>query len=270
MDNCCNIDSYVPQKQSLPLMPISSGEEKCAPGHYWGAGVRAHYLVHYVISGKGVFYCGTQKHKITKGQIFVIFPGTVVKYQADEKEPWHYAWVTFAGDEAKDIFKTIGLSVQNPVMTVTNGDAIINTLRKMPEARVSDMSVNLNFSSKLYKFLSLMATDEKSNTDNAYFEAAVSYINANYHSKLTVESIAEYVGISRKYLFALFKDNIGISPKDYITDYRIRRAMELLEDNTLPICNVAYSVGYNDQMTFSKVFRQKKGMSPTEYRQTEI
>ena len=155
-------------------------------------------------------------------------------------------------------------------MTVTNGDAIINTLRKMPEARVSDMSVNLNFASKLYKFLSLMTTDEKSNTDNAYFEAAVSYINANYHSKLTVESVAEYVGISRKYLFSIFKDNIGVSPKDYITDYRIRRAIELLEDNTLPICNVAYSVGYNDQMTFSKVFRQRTGMSPTEYRQTEI
>lgn len=115
-----------------------------------------------------------------------------------------------------------------------------------------------------------MTSSEKSNTDNAYFEAAVSYINANYHSRLTVEDIASYVGISRKYLFALFKDNIGISPKEYITEYRIRRATELLEDESLPVSNVAYSVGYSDQMSFSKVFRQKMGMSPTEYRQTEV
>ena len=57
----CGENFIIPQKVNHSLVALSSGEEKCAPCHSWGAGVRSHYLIHYVISGKGVFYCGTNK-----------------------------------------------------------------------------------------------------------------------------------------------------------------------------------------------------------------
>ena len=114
MANGCDVISERSTSAYNGLKPVSSGEEKCAPGHSWGAGVRGAYIIHYVLSGTGVFYCGMGKYTLTKGQAFVIFPNTVVKYQADLKDPWHYAWVVFQGDEAKEIFTNMGISIKNP------------------------------------------------------------------------------------------------------------------------------------------------------------
>ena len=75
------------------LVPVSIGEEQCVPNYCWGPGVRSHFIIHYVISGKGIFYCGPNKFTIQQGQIFVIFPGMIVKYQADANDPWHYTWI---------------------------------------------------------------------------------------------------------------------------------------------------------------------------------
>ena len=77
-----------------------------------------------------------------------------------------------------------------------------------------------------------------------------------------MESLASYVGISRKYLFAIFKNALGVSPKDYIIDYRMKKACEFLEDGNLSVSQVAYSVGYKDPLTFSRMFKAKLGVAP--------
>ena len=99
MEGICDIGIKYPKKEPYALTPVFSGEEKCAAGHYWGAGVRASYVIHYVISGEGTFYCGPNKFTVHAGQIFVIFPGTMIKYQASFTNPWHYAWIGFHGGD---------------------------------------------------------------------------------------------------------------------------------------------------------------------------
>lgn len=269
MPNCCANNFEISQKHTDSLFPIGSGNERCLPGHTWGAGVRNHYVIHYVVSGKGVFYCGPKKYNLSQGDIFVIYPGTIVKYQADEKDPWHYMWVNFYGGEAKEIFADTGISVLNPIMKIKNAEETISIIEKMPTERSADTAVNLNFTANLYTFMSLIVSNglKKEGTENTYLESAVKYIKAHYYDDISVEQIASHIGISRKYLFALFKKSLGISPKDYIIDYRIKRAKEFLKDKNLPIGNIAYSVGYSDPLTFSKMFKLKVGISPTEYRE---
>ena len=267
--NACNVNFEIPKRTTYSLVPMSSGEERCAPNHSWGAGVRAHYRIHYVISGTGVFYCGTNKFVLKKGQIFVIFPGTVVKYQADEKDPWHYAWVEFYGDEAAEIFERAKISIHSPTATLPSSADALSLLRDMPSERSADMGKNLKFSARLYELLSLIlendSNEEKS--ENIYLTTATRYIKAHYVEDITVNTVAEHIGISRKYLFAIFKNSLGVSPKDYIIDYRIKKAMEFLKDENISIGNIAYSVGYKDPLTFSKMFKLKTGLSPSEYRQ---
>lgn len=259
------------KREKSLLYPLDSGEERCAPLHLWGAGVRQHYLVHYVISGKGVFYCGGREYNIRKGQIFVIFPWTVIKYQADANDPWHYTWINFSGDEAGEIFSQMGITPENPVFTMKNGVQALEVIRNMPRERSSDMRINLEFSARLYEFMSLLMENlrvvEKS--EDIYLSAAKRYIKSHYFDDITVEEVAAHVGISRKYLFAIFKRTLGISPKDYIVDYRMKRAVEFLGDEGLSVGNIAYSVGYKDPLTFSKIFKLKMGVSPTEYRKNK-
>ena len=269
MSNCCNYYTKEIIKTENLLRPINHGEEQCKPNHYWGAGVRANYLIHYVISGTGVYYVGANKFTLKQGQIFVIFPGSIVKYQADSKNPWRYTWIEFSGTEASEVFTKLGITYHNPVYTVANSTALLSVLRSMPTERNANLCENFNFSAKLYEFMSILAeeTNNDEKTENLYLTTATRYIKAHYTEDVTVAQIAEYIGISRKYLFAIFKNALNVSPKDYIIDYRVKKACEFLKDKTLPIGNVAYSVGYKDPLTFSKMFKLKTGVSPTEYRE---
>ena len=267
----CGENFIVPKKVNHSLVAVSSGEEKCAPNHSWGAGVRSHYLIHYVISGKGVFYCGTNKFTLKKGQIFVIFPGTIVKYQADASDPWSYTWIGFYGEEAKEIFEKAGLSIHSPIATLQNHGDVLSIFRDMPRERSADIGKNLKFTARLYEFLSLLVDNvvHTEKNSNVYMTTAIRYIKAHYVEDMSVDSVADHIGISRKYLFAIFKNNLGVSPKDYIIDYRIKKAIEFLRDENISVGNVAYSVGYKDPLTFSKMFKLKTGMSPSEYRQNK-
>ena len=56
------------------------GAQKCVALHQWGPGVRNHYLIHYIVSGKGVFTVGDRTYHIRAGQAFLALPNTEIKY----------------------------------------------------------------------------------------------------------------------------------------------------------------------------------------------
>ena len=265
---CCSHEYEKTEKQPGALIPVTRGEEKCFPDRTWGAGVQACFAVHYILSGKGTFYCGSNRFSLQAGQIFVVFPDTVVKYTADHTDPWHYMWIAFQGTEGMSVLAHAGLTPLSPVMTPKDGDAIVRLLKMMPGECPLAVSERLLFTSQLYGFLSLLCqrTDREKKTDNVYFAAATVYIRSHYSEPVTVDGLAEYIGISRKYLYAIFKKHGGCSPKEYIVDYRMARACELLQNKSLSIGQVACSVGYTDILVFSKMFKKKTGVSPTEYR----
>ena len=270
MVDVCSIGTEYAKKDSYALTPVCSGEERCAAGHSWGAGVRAIYMIHYVISGEGTFCCGPNKFALQPGQMFVIYPGTIIKYQADAKNPWHYAWVGFYGDEAKEIFSEVGISVQKPIFSMKNGSEALALLRSMPAEREAELKQNLMFTANLYAFMSLLTENASANkhSENAYLTTAVKYIKAHYNEDITVGNLASQIGIGRKYLFAIFKRALNLSPKEYVICYRIERAKVFLQDEQLSVGNIAYSVGYRDALAFSKIFKARTGLSPTEYRKS--
>ena len=100
----------------------------------------------------------------------------------------------------------------------------------------------------------------------SYVEEALRYIENNYAHEVNIHVIADYLNIERTYLYRLFKDITGTSPQEYLLDYRIRRACSLLRETDLPVSDIARSVGYNDALYFSRLFKQKKGRTPTQYR----
>ena len=100
----------------------------------------------------------------------------------------------------------------------------------------------------------------------SYVEEALRYIENNYAHTVNIQVIADHLNIERTYLYRLFKDITGMSPQEYLLDYRIRRSCSLLKETSLPVSDIARSVGYNDALYFSRLFRQKKGRTPTAYR----
>lgn len=97
-------------------------------------------------------------------------------------------------------------------------------------------------------------------------EKIKSYIHQHYAESITINEIASNFGIKRRYLTSIFQRYIGSSPIEYLTAYRIHKAQELLLLTDKQIIEISNSVGYVDNLYFSRVFKKKTGMSPTEYR----
>ena len=84
-------------------------------------------------------------------------------------------------------------------------------------------------------------------------------IGTNYSYPITVEDIADYVGISRSHLFRSFQNYVRKSPKEYLSEYRIKQACHLLKETTLSVSAIAYSVGFGNNLYFSKALKNRRG-----------
>ena len=91
------------------------GCSRTEPLHSFGPASKPHYLIHYVLSGKGVFRFHDKEYRLEAGYGFLIQPNELAFYQADEKEPWSYLWVGFAGSRAEEYLTSMGLSERHPI-----------------------------------------------------------------------------------------------------------------------------------------------------------
>jgi len=102
-------------------------------------------------------------------------------------------------------------------------------------------------------------------TGTVHFQKALDYIAVNYTKPITVSDIADHINLSRSRLFRLFKQQIFISPQQYLIEYRIRAAIHLLENRSSSIKEISQAVGIEDPLYFSSLFKQVTGKSPKNY-----
>jgi AraC-like DNA-binding protein len=96
---------------------------------------------------------------------------------------------------------------------------------------------------------------------------ALRSIHENVNSPWTVESLAAAAGMSRSAFALRFKEMLGQTPLDYVTEWRMQKAMPLLQNGDKKLVEVARSVGYESDAAFSKAFKRVVGVAPREYRQ---
>jgi AraC-like DNA-binding protein len=84
--------------------------------------------------------------------------------------------------------------------------------------------------------------------------------------RLTIEEIADYVGLDRNYLGSIFKKHLNTTMQEFLIDFRMKKACGLLKNEDITIADVVRSVGYQDQLQFSKVFKSRKTLSLLNYR----
>ena len=252
------------------LVVANCGCSKTEPLHSFGPALKPNYVIHFVLNGKGRFSIGGQKYELESGSGFLIPPGELAFYQADEQEPWTYIWVGFTGNKAKKYINEMGLSSHSPIFHSEEHEALYSCVKDMMEHNTYGVANELIRIGQLYIFLSMITkenTVEKDvEKDNQYVKRAIEYIQNNYHIPIKVADIADYVCINRSYLYSLFQESTKMSPQQFLSRYRITKAEELLLTSSLPIESICYSVGYKDPFVFTKAFKQITKMSPTQYR----
>lgn len=265
-------NSYiVTEKELVSLSVYNVGFQKCDSLYQWGPGIRDHYLIHYIISGKGTYQVKDKSFQLKAGDTFLVYPNTEVTYYADSEEPWEYAWVGFTGSDAAMILQATDFTKTKPYIENTPfGRDIHRQLLHIYDARGNEFEHAVEMTGRLYTTLAIFmhgaTTNNAQNTANTYVQKSIEYISSNYSYPITVEDIAAYVGLSRSHLFRSFQSVLGQSPKEYLTDFRIKQSCYLLEHSSLSITAIANSIGFDNSLYFSKTFHKKKGMSPKEYR----
>lgn len=252
------------------LSVVDFGEESCAPAHSYGPAVRAYYLIHYVASGQGELSAGGRIISVSAGQGFLIYPGEVTTYRADFGQPWHYAWVGYGGEGAEAVTQLCGFSTERRVLTAPDPDAAWDALAQLRRDAAARRLGHLAALGGLYRFLALIAPerDEGAAPDHArHYEKALWYMQGAYTRQVTVQEIADFVGLSRSQLFRVFEKSCGQSPKRALQEMRLEQARRLLWGSDLSVEQVALSVGLGSSAQLGAAFRERYGLSPRAFRQ---
>lgn len=97
-------------------------------------------------------------------------------------------------------------------------------------------------------------------------KTVITYMQKHYQDKIYIRDLASLVGLNEQYFCRFFKKTIGISPVEYLNEYRIRQAMRFLTDTSLPVTEVCLECGYNNMGNFLREFRRYTQTTPLQYR----
>lgn len=250
------------------------GWEKCKPLHQFGPAIRNHFLFHYVISGKGRLSTNDIYYPIHAGQGFLLCPGQSSTYFADEQDPWTYVWIEFDGLRARESVTLAGLSEHQPVYTPDrkeNGSHIENLLMHIvdhPEySPIRLIGHALIFLDELIQTSKTkIANTGTKKLRDFYIKEAIAYIDANYQYDISIQDISDACGLNRSYFGRLFKETMSLSPQQFLIQYRMTKAAQLLKGSRIPVAEVGIAVGYENQLHFSRAFKSVFDISPSEYR----
>ncbi len=247
-----------------------SGIQQCKSNHFWGPDVRRHYVLHFVLGGKGIYRAEEKEFQIRSGEAFIINPQEFVFYKADELDPWEYAWIAFDGEDVKDLIRRLkskdGYVFEFNMNSTIRSD-FLNLVQVAKEKEIGKrklLSVGC-----FYLVLSNMIVEYGVSTEKLekdYLNKALEYIEYHYNFEIKIADISHAVGIDRTYLFRLFKKHKGISPKAYLTEYRLAIAQDMLRYTNHTTTEISMACGFHDASTLCKNFAEKFKISPQKYR----
>lgn len=245
------------------------GFYKCNPSYSYGPIVRPRNIFHFVETGKGKLILNNKTFEISAGQGFLIPAKCKAYYEADQEDPWSYAWMHIDGPRSIELFNSAGLSEDNPVF-IPNGDSshLLQLINEMYDNSERECYCYAKVYEFFDEFIALSSRRVEVDVDPrlAYVKSAISFIRLKYSEPIGVEEVAAACGLNRSYLTRVFKHATGYTPQSYLLTYRIKKATELLLESTESVSSIAFLVGYSDAFTFSKAFKREKDVSPSEYR----
>ena len=270
--------SIFPNENFLDLRLFQYGWEQCEPLHSYGPFVRNHFLFHYVISGRGRLNADgpdgvTRYYELTAGQGFLICPGLVNTYFADQHDPWKYTWLEFDGLRVEAFLSAAGLGPSQPIYRPKNAamaepvrDAMLYIAGHSSASTLCLIGHLCLFLDALIQSSSTRRAVRSSRIQDFYIQEAVTFMEHNYQRELTVEEIADVCKLNRSYFSKLFRDIMGCPPQEFLIRLRLSRAAELMKTTKSSIGDISAACGYPNQLHFSRAFKKRYGVSPREWR----
>ncbi len=249
------------------------GYEKCSSLHSYGPVVRDFYVMHLLVSGSGYLESEGKRIALKKGDLFLVPVDRSVRYYANREDPYEYYWVGFYGTNAMQLMNIIGF-LKNNKLVISSGESFDNVRSLFEKMAVYNdgrsVKENLIMLGYFYQIIGALtpggietgSLDENETTLNKLLR----YIEFNYNTDITMETLESVASMHRSNIYKLFKKTQGVSPTQYIANYRLDKALYLLKNTDYSLKKIASLVGYKNSAYLCRIFHKRHKKTPLEAR----
>ena len=234
------------------------------------------YQLLYIHNGEGLFEANGLKPQVIKaGTIVLLYPGVWHRYAPSQKTGWEEYWVGFSGNYAQYLLEQNCFSPQSPVIQLGFNNAFLETISKLiASTETSQESEHKMASFHLIQLLgivyaSALISKQKISKKQEIINHILAEIHQNWNQNLVFETLASTQNVSYVWFRKAFKEILGTSPNQYQLMLKIRKAQQLITETTLPLSEIAYATGFESVFYFSKLFKQKTGLTPSSIRKMQ-
>ncbi|WP_195334918.1 AraC family transcriptional regulator [Paraclostridium bifermentans] len=257
-------------KPSSELYIFECGFEHCESRDPYQCEHIDYYLIHYIIEGEGLFFIKDRVHHLKAGDGFFIPPNTDNNYYPTDENPWVYRWIGVNGSKSKELFSLCGFSDENYIFRYDKD----NSLDKLFEKVYLNCNSNSLFNALgyLYQILSLLMSEhsnlslQKKSISQSYISKSLEFIDNNFDKNISVSDISDFLNIDRSHFYKMFKLHMMTTPQQYLIEYKLKKACDLLRKSSYSVCEISNLVGFSSQSHFSKTFKRNLNLTPLEYR----
>lgn len=231
------------------------------------------FILIFCEAGQGVLELGSDSWEVSDNQLILTRPGVPHVFKASPKSSWVFYWMHFSGENAAEYGDLLGLDEQEPVLYIGDQEKWISCFEQLYVAvstAWTDMDIAMSsmcLSNLLVRTGDLrVEQNPKSRVSELRILESINYMTKHFSESLTTQGLARMAGLSVPQYSALFKKYAGTSPMRHLTQIRLRSACDQLKYSDAPVKEIAMSVGYDDALYFSRLFKKHLGGSPREFR----
>ena len=232
------------------------------------------YQLLYLTEGEGIFESTNQKPtRIKQGDLFLLFPGEWHTYHPLPTKGWKSYWLGFKGKNMDDRVRAGFLSPTKPVYSVGFSSEIVHLYEEaFAKAKEEAAYAQQTLAGIANHLIGLMYSLERNNLLNKdqnrvdMINRARLRIREALESNLTIQQVAQELGISYSNFRKLFKEYTGVAPSMYQQELRLQRAKEMLSTTNMSIKEIAYRLNFESPDYFSSKFKIKTGIKPSDLR----
>lgn len=227
----------------------------------------------YCSAGEGWIELDGRMQPAREGMLAVIPAGTPHRYGASPERPWSIYWFHLKGEHAAEFIALYGLNagpVRLPAVVQADWAAEFERAYALLTDKPYSMPVLVHVAQTIGHLLGRIglgvggsARDRKRESD---LERAIRYLGERLADAVSLPELAAHTGLSKQHLIYLFNQETGFPPIEYFLRMKMQKAGQLLSLTGLTVKEIAASVGIPDPYYFSRLFKKRMGMPPTEYR----
>ena len=244
-------------------------------GYYftWEKGrILQEYQINYITEGSGIFETSTEQFQVESGSILIIRPGIWHRYRPNPDMGWHEHYVGFNGDFCENLLQEGYFPLRKPVLYVGFHERLLKLffeiIHHVKEEKTGHQQMgSANTILMISTILSVTRNQEFAGKSIEHtIRKACLYFRDNLNRNVNIEELAGRMNVGYSYFRQMFRKYTGISPTQYHLSLRIQSARDLLISTDKSFKEIANGLGFESYFYFSRIFKDKTGKSPMEFR----